>query len=289
MRERVKVVEHRPDCGGVAPVDGEENLPHRLAGLGKRVVDLQLHRIEYDFACQCVAVGVQARGRVANQLVPRGHPVAMQRLVFLDHADDRPGEIVVAGLIQIRHLCRFAAGERHVVRPAGARDTRDNLLGDLRHEVPSRDVIEERERCGPVHQNVVDRMIDEILADGVVNARRRGDEDFRSHAIGRHHQHGLLETIGHADHAAEPADLAPGERCPRGAHELRDAPFRFGGSVQLHAGRGVAIRLGHSSPSSEKCTRSRNAFTRPRTSLSVTCSRRCTPNASTASDPMAEP
>ena len=256
---------------------------------GKWIVDLQFHPFKDDFAREGVAVGVQARGCITDQLIAGSHAVPVERLVFLDHADDRPGEIVVAGLIQIRHLCRFAAGERHVVRPAGARDTSDDLLGDLRHEVPRRDVIEERERCGAVHQDVVDGMIDQILADRVVNPGGGGNEDFRPDAICRHHEHGLLETIGHAHHAAESADLAPGERRSRGTHELRDAPFRFSGGIQLHARRGVPIHLGHSSPSSEKCTRSRNAFTRLRTSCSVTCSRRCSPNASTASDPMAEP
>src|SRR5207249_9586966 len=95
VREGVDVVEHRPDSGGVAPVDREEDLSHRLAGLGKRIVDLQLHRIEHDLPRQGVAVGVQTRGCIADQLIAGCYAVSVEPLVFLDHADDRPGEIVV--------------------------------------------------------------------------------------------------------------------------------------------------------------------------------------------------
>ena len=289
MRERVDGAEHRPQGRGVTAVDREQDLPHRLPGLGKGIVDRQLHPVKDDFAGERVAVGVQARRGIADELIARDHAVPIQRRVLFDDPDDRPCQIVVPRLIEIRHLRRLAAGQRHVVRPAAARHARHDLLGDFRHEVPGCDIVEERERRGAVHQDVIDRVIDEIFTDRVVHARRRGDEHFRPDTIGRHHEHRLLVAFGHADHPTEAADSAASERRPRRADQLGDAPLRLIRRVQPDAGRRVAIGLRHSSPSREKCTRSRNAFTRPRTSCSVICSRRWTPNASTASDPIADP
>ena len=170
------VVEHGSQRRRVAAMHGEEHLPHRLLGLGKRIVDAELHRVEHDFARQRIAIGVQAGRCVADELVAGRHAITVQRLVLLDHANDRPGQIVMTGLVQIRHLRGLAAGQGHVVRATGPGDAADDLRRDLRYEIPGRDVVEKGERCGAVHQNVVDRVIDEIFTDRVVDPRRGGHE-----------------------------------------------------------------------------------------------------------------
>ena len=214
----------------------------------------------------------------------------MDRLVFLDHADDRAGEIVVTRRVQVGELRRLAAGERHLMHSAAAGDACDDLRRNLRHEIAGGDVVEKREWRRSVHEDVVDGMIDEIFTDRVVNARGNRHEHFRAHAVGRHDEHRLRVAVRHAHHAAEAADLPPCQRRARPARQLGDAALRLVGDVELDARGRVAVGLRHSSsPSRVKCTRSRKALTRPRTSGSETCSSRCTPNASTASDPIAEP
>ena len=289
MRERVHVAEQRSQGRRVAAMHGEEHLPHRLFRLGEPIVDAELHPVEHDLAGQRVAVGVQPGRRIADELVAGRHAIAVQRLVLLDDADDRARQVVVTRLVQIGHLRRLTAGQRHVVRAAAARHAADDLRGDLRDESPGRDVVEKGERRGAVDQDVVHRVIDEIFADGVVNPRRGGHEHLGSHAVGGHHEDGLPVAVRDAHHAAEPADGAARQGRACRAHQLGDAALRLLGGVELHPHGAVAVGFGHSSPSKEKCTRSRNALTRPRTSGSVTRSSRWTPNASTASDPIADP
>src|SRR2546426_10776037 len=104
-------------------------------------------------------------------------------------------------------------------------------------------------------------------------------EHLGSHAVGGHHENGLLVAVRDAHHAAEPADGAARQGRACRAHQLGDAALRFLGGVELHANGAVPVGFGHSSPSKEKWTRSRNAFTRPCTSGKVVRSSRWTPQA----------
>ena len=47
----------------------------------------------------------------------------------------------------------------------------DDLLGDVRRQPAGRQIVEEEQRLGALHEDVVDAVIDEIGADRVV-ARR---------------------------------------------------------------------------------------------------------------------
>ena len=122
--------DHRHHARRVAPVHREQRVGHRVAGVAQRVVEAELHPLEHDAAGERVAVGVEPGGGVAEQHVARDDGVAVQRLVLLDDADDRPGQVVGARLVEARHLRGLAAGERHAVRPAAARDALDQP-GDL--------------------------------------------------------------------------------------------------------------------------------------------------------------
>src|SRR6266576_2875146 len=290
--KRMHAREYGLESRRITAVHREQRLRHGLVGLGKRVIDAQLHPIEHDLAREGVPVRVQSGRRVADQLIARGYAIAVNRLLLFHHTDDGAGQIVVTRRVQIGELRRFSAGERHVVRAAPARDARHDLRRDLRDEIAGREIVEKGERRRTVHENVVHRVVHEILADGVVHVGGRGDEHLAADPVRRHHEQRLLIAFRQAHHRAEAADLAARERRPRVADEAGDAALGLVGRIETHPGRGVAVRWRRahaSSPSREKWTRSRNAFTRPRTSCSVTCSSRCTPNASTASDPIAEP
>ena len=113
-------------------------------------------------------------------------------------------------------------------------------------------------------------MIDEVFPDGVVDAGPRRHQHLGPDAVGRQHEDGLLHPGGHAHHAAERADLSQRQRRARGFHQLGDPPLGLLGRVEIDAGRGVAVR--HADSGRSKCTRSRNARTRARTSAAVTLS-----------------
>ena len=244
MGQRVEPREDRHHGRRIAHVDGQQDLSHRPAVVGKRIAQVELHRVEDDTPRQRVAVGVQSVRRVADQHVAGTHAVAVQRVVFLHDADDRPRKIVVPLGVQIRQLRGLAARQHHAVRAAAARHAGDDRRGDLGHERAGGDVILERQRRRAVHQDVVDAVVDEVLTDRVVDPRADRDEHLGPDAVGREHEDRLAHPGGHADHAAERADLPQRERGAGGAGQLGDAALRLFGGVEAHAGGGVAVGHG---------------------------------------------
>ena len=188
---------------------------------------MELHDLEDDPAGQGVAIGVQSGGRVAKQHVARLDAVTVERLVFLHHADDRAGQVESAGLVEPRHLGRLAAGEGH---PVGAAAPRHALhdAGDLLHrERGARHVVHERDRPRAVHQDVVDAVVDEVLAHRVEPPRLRAP---RAPWCRRRRcsctSTGLLHPGGHPHHAAERPDLPDRERaCGCRPPARRSAPW----------------------------------------------------------------
>src|SRR5205085_4487345 len=187
----------------------------------------------HDLPRQRVTVGVQTGRGVADQLIAGRDAVAVQRLVFFDHAYDRTGEIVVSGLVEVRQLRRLPTGQRHGVRLTTACHAADDLLCDLRNEIAGRDVVEKGERCPPVDQDVVDAVIHQIFADGIVNPGQRGDQHFGAYAVRRHDQDRFLVPIRYPHHATEPTDGPARERRARRAHQLGDATLCLFGRVEL--------------------------------------------------------
>ena len=110
---------------------------------------------------------MQAGGRVAQQHVARDDRVTVERAIFLHHADDGAGQIVRPRLVQAGHLRRLTAGQRHVVGPAPPGDALHDPRDLLHPEPGAGDVVHERDRRGAVHQDVVDAVIDQVLADGI--------------------------------------------------------------------------------------------------------------------------
>ncbi len=99
---------------------------------------------------------------------------------------------------------------------AGRGDAVDHLGADLRIELAAGEIVEEEQRLGALHHEVVDRHGDEIDADRVVARSLDRDLDLGADAVGR----GDQDRIGEAgrleiEQAAEAADLGIRAR-PRG-------------------------------------------------------------------------
>ena len=127
---------------------------------------------------------------------------------LLDHADDEAGDVVLAVGVEARHLGGFAADQRAAVLAAAARDAGDDLLGDRRRQPPGRQVVEKEQRLGALHQDVVDAVVDQIGADGVVPAGHERDLELGADAVGARDQHRLLVAIAiETEEPAERSDL----------------------------------------------------------------------------------
>ena len=92
---------------------------------------------------------------------------------LFDDADGKAGEVVFARRVHARHFRRLAADQRAARRLAAVGDAADDFGGDVDVELAAGEVVEEEQRLGALHEDVVDAHRDEVDADGVVAVRAR--------------------------------------------------------------------------------------------------------------------
>ncbi len=78
--------------------------------------------------------------------------------------------------IQPRHLRRLAADQRDAMCLAPARQTFGQRPRDLRIELPERQIVKEENRLGPAYQYIIDRVMNQVLAQSgnISQAARQG-------------------------------------------------------------------------------------------------------------------
>ena len=104
------------------------------------------------------------------------------------------------------------------------------------------EVIEEEERLGAQHGDVVDAMVDQVLADGVVAVHREGELELGADAIHAGDQH-RLAVFAHVqrEEAAEAADLAEHLGPMRGPRASRQGGLDPVAQVNIDARAGVCL------------------------------------------------
>ena len=123
-------------------------------------------------------------------------------------ADDEAGEVVLAVGVEAWHFGGFAAEQGAAVVAAAACDAADDLLGDVGREPPGRQVIEKEQRTRALHQDVVDAVVHQIGADGVVTSGHEGDFQLGADAVGARDQHRLAQVRGvELEESAERSDF----------------------------------------------------------------------------------
>ena len=132
----------------------------------RRIVETAAGPFEQRLARQRVAVLAEPGAGEADDDVTGAHARG-QDAGALDNADGKADEVELARLhdVVLRHLAaeQRASGGAATVRDAG-HDVGDDLLDQL----AGRDVVEEEERLGALHGDVVDGARDEVDADRVV-------------------------------------------------------------------------------------------------------------------------
>ena len=88
----------------------------------------------------------------------------------VDKADDKAGKVVLAVGVEPRHLGGLAAEQRAPVFAAGLCHAADDLLGHFGRQPARGQVVEEEQRTGALHQDVVDAVVHQILAHGVMTS-----------------------------------------------------------------------------------------------------------------------
>ena len=148
--------------------------------------------------------------------VARRDIAARQQVVAAHRADGEAGKVVVAGLIHAGHFRGLTADQRADALRGTGGNAFDHHRSDRRIELAAGEVVEEEQRLGPLHHEVVDRHGDEIDADRIVTRRFDRDFDLGADAVGRSDQ----DCIGEAgsleiEQAAEAADLGIRARLAR--------------------------------------------------------------------------
>ncbi|PWG75121.1 hypothetical protein DF186_14305, partial [Enterococcus hirae] len=107
-------------------------------------------------------------------------------------------------------------------------------------------VVVEEQRLGARDDEVVDDHRHEVDPDRVEAPQAPGQVDLGAHPVGAGHQHRLAEPRRvEGAQATEPADAAEHLGATRAGDLVPDELDRAVGSVEVHAGVGVADRLVH--------------------------------------------
>src|SRR5215470_9494796 len=104
--------------------------------------------------------------------------MSRQQAAAFGSADREAREIIVADLVEPRHLGGLAADESAASLLAAGSDPGYHGSADFRRKLAGGEIVEKEQRLGPLDYEIVDRHGDEIDADGVVPPSLDGDLDF---------------------------------------------------------------------------------------------------------------
>ena len=241
----------------------QKHLGDGCAILGRKwIVHAELHRLGDDLARQGIAVRVQARAGECNEHVAITHALRTQHTVFLDDARDEAGKVVIRWRVQPRHLGGLATQQRASVLTAAMRDACDDTFHDGRIELAECDVIQEVERYGTHHEDVVDAVVDEIPTHGIMHPGLDRHLQLRAHTVGARHEHGRTKARRHTEHAAKAAEAPTRPWSPRRFDMRLDATLRVVGLVEIDACTAVVQRCRHAGSGASNATRRWNSRTR---------------------------
>src|SRR3984957_12062283 len=198
-------------------------------------VDVGFRRItrdlEQEFASEGISVGVQAvRGQAENDVADL-HVFAGDDAVALDHADDEAGEVIFAVGLKAGHFGGLAADQGASVMLAGGGQAFDNFFGDCRVERAGGQIVHEKQWGCALHKNVVHAVVDQVAANGGMQAHLEGNFQLGTYAVHARDQDGIgvLDFVD-CEQAAEAADFAEHAAGERFVGQVLDALLGAGGA-----------------------------------------------------------
>ncbi len=137
--------------------------------------------------------------------------------------DRKAREVVIAVLVEARHFGGLAADQGAAGFPAALGDAGHDGRSRFRIELAAGKIVEEEQRFRALHHEVVDRHRHQVDADAAMQAGLDRDLDLGADAVGRRHQHRVLETRRlEVEQAAESADFGVRARPGGGADHRLD-------------------------------------------------------------------
>ena len=188
-----------------------------------------------DLADQRVAVGVRAARGQAEHDVTRHDLAAVDDVGLFHRADGEAGEVVFARRVHARHLRGLATDQCAAGEFAAAGDALDHVGGSVDVELAAGEVVEEEQRLGALHQDVVHTHRHQILANGVMLVQLEGKLELGADAIGTGHQHRLLVLLRQLEQRAKAADAAEHLGAHRALGQRLDAVDQGVAGIDVHA------------------------------------------------------
>ena len=234
--------------GSVQLLDGVQvaavGLHQGCAGFLLEGIDVLLGAVsggfEEELAGEGVSIGMEAGGGQADEDVSGFDFCAGDELVAVDGADDEAGEVVLTLGVEAGHLGGFAADEGAAVCPAGFCETGDDFFGHFAVEGSGGQVIEEEEWGRALHGDVVDAMVDEVGADGVVDSQFEGDFELGADTVCTGDEDRLLVLEGvELEEAAKATDFAQHVAVEGALGEVLDALLGAVAAGNVDSGIGV--------------------------------------------------
>jgi hypothetical protein len=188
---------------------------------------------------------VEAGGGEADEDVADFDFFSGDEFVAVNDSDDEAGEIVFALDVKAGHLRGFATDEGAAVGAAGVGESGDDFFGDLGIEAAGGEVVEEEERGRALDGDVVDAVIHEVGADGVVDFEGEGEFELGADSVGGGDEDGIFPFSGvEFEEAAEAADVADDGTIEGALGEIFDALFGAVSDGDVHARIGIGHRSG---------------------------------------------
>jgi hypothetical protein len=175
-----------------------------------------------DGAHQRESVAVKAARREADQHVADADRRAVDHALAFDHADPEADELEVALRVDAGHRGGLAAEQRAARAPTPFGDAPERLRSDRRVELAHGEVVEEDQRLGALHDQVVHDHRHTVDADRVVAPEQGRELELRADAVRRGHQHRILVPLGRLEQPREAADAGQQLRPMRALRDLLD-------------------------------------------------------------------
>jgi hypothetical protein len=180
---------------------------------------------------------MEARGRDSDQHIAGGDAAAVDQALARHGTDDEARDVVLAVSVESGHFGGLAAEQRAAVLAARTRETLDDLHRDVGIQPAGREIVEEEQRLGALHEDVVDAVIDEIGADRVVDAAHEREAQLRADTVRARHEHGIVEAaIAKREQAAERSEIRQHAGGMRAARQPLDAANDFVARFDINAG-----------------------------------------------------
>ena len=168
----------------IAAMNAQQHVSHAGRRIRVGIRDAETQLLEQDAADQGVTIGMETIRFEAEQDIACTDPVRTNPLAAFYRPDNETGQIVFTRSVEVGHFSGFAAAQRAAVFQTAGSYAANHLLDHARLQCPHADVIEKEKRLCPLHQNVIDAMVDQVVANRVVATAHHGDLELGAYAVG---------------------------------------------------------------------------------------------------------